>query len=115
MLGKVFGVLKAISQNKRMYCHAKNCRSYVTSNGAGPFCFMHQQENILLAQKDAVYLHGNGYGHATCHVCFLSQEFKHNKFSRHETEDGPCDGGGQEIPIFRTVKEIKGRTWKLSR
>lgn len=87
-----------------MYCHAKNCRSYVTSNGNGPFCFTHQQENILLAQKEAIYLHGQGFGHATCHVCFLPQEFHKGKFSKHEDEDGPCEGSNQEIPLLRVPK-----------
>jgi hypothetical protein len=98
-----------------MYCHAKGCRDYVTSNGNGPFCFTHQQENILLAQKDAVYLHGQGFGHATCHVCFLPQEFHRGVFSKHDAEDGPCDGGGQEIAVFKTPKKTRGHTWNQSR
>ncbi len=95
-----------------MYCHAKNCRDLVTSNGNGPFCFMHQQENIVLAQKETVYLHGNGYGHATCHVCFLPQEFRHGMFSKHEDEDGPCQGSNQEIAVLRVAKVRKAEKTK---
>lgn len=58
----------------------------------------------MLAQKDAVYLHGQGFGHATCHVCFLPQEFHRGVFSKHESEDGVCEGGGQTIAVLRVAK-----------
>ena len=95
-----------------MYCHARGCRDMVTSNGNGPFCFHHQQANIAEAAKHPVFLLGGGHGRSVCHVCLEMVSFHRNIIDEHEREDGICEGGRQEIAIFRTLKEKAVQKWR---
>ena len=85
-----------------MYCQAKQCRELVTSNGKGPFCRRHYLENIELVSREAVYFHGEGYGHSMCFLCFQPVEFRFGLMATHKTDNGQrCDGSGQEIAVLR--------------
>jgi hypothetical protein len=77
----------------------------VTSNGNGPFCFSHQQENIERAGKEPVFLLGGGYGKSLCHVCLEMVSFFQCVIESHMTEGRTCDGSSQEIAAFRVTKK----------